>query len=102
MKNKKMVFGVIVLLMIFLIPFGQCAETKTAHLSNFGDYVGVSLDVIEGDVIRGDYRTYSSSFDVGIGWEYLGVADTFTSYYESGWFEITISSDSGIIYYNKN
>ena len=97
MKNKKMMFGVIVLLMIFLIPFGQCAETKTRYLSSFGSYVGISLDVIEGDVIRGDYRTYNSPFDVGIGWEYLGVADAFTSYYESGWFEITISEGSGVI-----
>ena len=97
MKNKKIVFGVIVLLMIFLIPFGQCAETKTAYLGSFSDYVGVNLDVIEGDVVRGDYRTYNSPFLVGIGWEYLGVGDVFTNYYESGWFEITISSGSGVI-----
>ncbi|MHA1479628.1 MAG: hypothetical protein ACTSPU_15660 [Promethearchaeota archaeon] len=97
MKYKKTIFGVISLMTIFLIPFGQCAETKTARLSNFGDYVGVSLEVIEGDIVRGDYRTYSSPFLVGVGFEYLGEAQTFTNYYETGWFEITIASGSGII-----
>ena len=92
-----MMFGVFVFLMIFLIPFTQCAETKTARLSYFGSYVGVSLEVIEGDVVRGDYRTYNSPFLVGIGYEYLGEAYAFTNYYETGWFEITISSGSGTI-----
>lgn len=87
--------AVIGLMMFFLVPFGESAETK--YLGNCGDFVGVSLDVIEGDVVRGDYRTYNSPFLVGVGWGYLGVDDTFTSYYESGWFEISISSGSGII-----
>ena len=37
MKNKKMIFGVIVLLMVFLIPFGQCAKTK--YLGSYGEFV---------------------------------------------------------------
>ena len=99
MKNKKMIFGVIVLLMVFLIPFGQCAKTK--YLGSYGEFVEVSLNAQEGDVIRGDYRTYNSPFFVGIGWAYLGESpkfDVFTTYYESGWFEIEISSEgSGTI-----
>lgn len=98
LKNKKMVFGIIVLLMIFLIPFGQCAETKTKYLGSFGSYVGISLDVIEGDVVRGDYRTYDSPFLVGVGWEYLGKFVAIPSYYEVGWFEITINEGSGVIH----
>ena len=73
----------------------KCAETK--YLSSFGDYIEKNLSVIEGDVIRGDYKTYNSPFYVGISWEYLGVVDVLPNFYESGWFEITISSGSGII-----
>ena len=74
---------------------------KKKYLGSYGEFVEVSLNAQEGDVIRGDYRTYDSPFFVGIGWAYLGESpkfDVFTTYYESGWFEIEICSEgSGTI-----
>ena len=95
MNRKKIGYiGIIGLMVIILIPFGQSATTR--HL-NVGEYVYINLNVQEGDVIRGDYRTYNSPFIVGIGWNYLGHVETPTNFYTEGWFEIEILSDSGTI-----
>ena len=94
---KKIGFiAIIGLVAIFLIiPFGRCAETK--HL-NVANYVNISLNAQEGDVIRGDYRTYSSPFLVGVRWQYLENIVVISVNYESGWFEIEILEDSGVNY----
>ena len=95
MNRKKIGYiGIIGLMIIILIPFGQSATTR--HL-NVGEYVYINLNAQEGDVIRGDYRTYNSPFIVGIGWNYLGHVETPTNFYTEGWFEIDITSGSGVI-----
>lgn len=95
MNRKKIGYiGVIGLMIIALIPFSQSATTRYLNVS---EYVYISLNAQEGDVIRGDYRTYNSPFLVGIGWNYLGQVETFTNFYTEGWFEIEILSGSGVI-----
>ena len=94
MRQKIGYIGIIGLMIIILIPFGQ--STTTRHL-NVGEYIYINLNAQEGDVIRGDYRTYNSPFIVGIGWNYLGQVETPTNFYTEGWFEIEILSDSGVI-----
>jgi len=86
--------AIITFSLLFLIPIGKCASK--VYLSP-GQFINKNISVKEGDIVRGDYETYDSSFYVGIGYCYLGDCDVFTTFYTSGWFEIEILSGSGTL-----
>ena len=91
---KKISYITITILILFiLIPNGY---SITKVYLNPVEFIEKNISVTAGDTIQGNYNTYDSSFQIRVGWCYLG-CNYFSPPYPSGNFELFITSSYGTL-----